>query len=69
MSEHTVRAFGEQLENLSTSVAQMGGLAETQFAEAIEAIARRDMALADAAIAGDPRIGDQGARAAATYGD
>ena len=56
MSEHTVRAFGEQLEGLSTSVAQMGGLAETQFGEAIEAIARRDMALAEAAIAGDPRI-------------
>ncbi|HEX3429308.1 MAG TPA: phosphate signaling complex protein PhoU [Rhizomicrobium sp.] len=56
MSEHTVRAFGEQLESLSTSVAQMGGLAETQFAEAIEAIAKRDMALAEAAIAGDPRI-------------
>ena len=56
MSEHTVRAFSDQLESLSTSVAQMGGLAETQFAEAIEAIARRDMALADAAIAGDPRI-------------
>lgn len=34
----------------------MGGLAETQFGEAIEAIARRDMALAEAAIAGDPRI-------------
>jgi len=56
MSEHTVRAFGEQLESLSTNVAQMGGLAETQFGEAIEAIARRDMALAEAAIAGDPRI-------------
>ena len=56
MSEHTVRAFSDQLESLSTSVAQMGGLAETQFAEAIEAIAKRDMALADAAIAGDPRI-------------
>jgi len=56
MSEHTVRAFSEQLESLSTSVAQMGGLAETQFAESIEAIARRDVALADAAIAGDPRI-------------
>jgi phosphate transport system protein len=56
MSEHTVKAFGEQLESLSTNVAQMGGLAETQFGEAIEAIAKRDMALAEAAIAGDPRI-------------
>src|SRR5437588_3820162 len=56
MSEHTVKAFGEQLESLSTNVAQMGGLAETQVAEAIDGIGRRDMAIAEAAIAGDPRI-------------
>ncbi|HEX4078344.1 MAG TPA: phosphate signaling complex protein PhoU [Rhizomicrobium sp.] len=56
MGEHTVRAFGEQLEGLAASVAQMGGLAEAQFADAIEAIGKRDMALAEAAIAGDPRI-------------
>lgn len=56
LSEHTVRAFGEQLESLATGVAQMGGLAEAQFADAIEAIAKRDMALAERAIAGDPRI-------------
>jgi phosphate transport system protein len=56
MGEHTVRAFGEQLESLAASVAQMGGLAEAQFADAIEAIGKRDMALAEAAIAGDPRI-------------
>jgi phosphate transport system protein len=56
MSEHTVKAFTEQLEALTRSVAQMGGLAEAQFADAIEAIARRDIALAEAAIAGDPRI-------------
>ena len=56
MSEHTVRAFSEQLESLATGVAQMGGLAEAQFTEAIEAIGKRDMSLAEAAIAGDPRI-------------
>ena len=42
MTEHTVKAFTEQLEGLSALVAQMGGLAEAQFAAAIEAIARRD---------------------------
>jgi phosphate transport system protein len=56
MTEHIVKAFTEQLEALTTSVAQMGGLAEAQLADAVEAIARRDTALADAAIAGDPRI-------------
>jgi phosphate transport system protein len=56
MTDHTVRAFGEQLESLSSGVAQMGGLAEAQLADAIEAIARRDTKLAEGAIAGDPRI-------------
>ena len=56
MSEHTVKAFGEQLEALSSSIAQMGGLAEAQLADAVEAIARRDTALAERVIAGDPRI-------------
>ena len=56
MSEHTVKAFTEQLESLATAMAQMGGLAEAQLADAIEAIAKRDTGLAEAAIAGDPRI-------------
>jgi phosphate transport system protein len=56
MSEHTVKAFTEQLEALASAVAQMGGLAEAQLADAVDAIARRDTALAESAIAGDPRI-------------
>jgi phosphate transport system protein len=56
MNDHTVKAFTEQLEALSSSVAQMGGLAEAQLSDAIDAIAKRDTALAESAIAGDPRI-------------
>src|SRR5262245_18106707 len=56
MTEHIVKAFSEQLENRATSVAQMGGLTEAQFADAVEAIARRDSALAEKAITGDGRI-------------
>jgi phosphate transport system protein len=56
MSEHTVKAFTEKLEALSSCVAQMGGLAEAQLADSIEAIAKRDTALAERVIAGDPRI-------------
>jgi phosphate transport system protein len=56
MSDHTVKAFTEQLEGLASSIAQMGGLAEAQLSDAIDAIARRDTALAESAIAGDPRI-------------
>ncbi len=56
MADHTVRAFTEQLEALASSVAQMGGLAEAQLADAIEAIARRDTARAEAVVAGDRRV-------------
>jgi phosphate transport system protein len=56
MTDHTVKAFSEHLESLSSGVARMGGLAEAQLADAVEAIARRDTKLAEGAIAGDPRI-------------
>jgi phosphate transport system protein len=56
MTEHTVKAFTDQLENLASSVAQMGGLAEAQLADAIDAIARRDTRLAEATVGGDKRI-------------
>ena len=55
-SEHTVKAFTEQLESLASAVAQMGGLAEAQLADAIDAIARRDSGLAEMAVGGDKRI-------------
>src|ERR1700684_2747995 len=56
MTEHTVKSFTEQLEGLSALVAQMGGLAEAQFAAAIEAISRRDSNAAESAVGGDARI-------------
>jgi len=56
MTEHTVKAFTDQLEALASTVAQMGGLAEAQLADAIDAIARRDTALAETTIGGDKRI-------------
>jgi phosphate transport system protein len=56
MSEHIVKAFTEQMEALATAVSQMGGLAEAQFGNAIEAIARRDASLAEAAIGSDLRL-------------
>ncbi len=52
MTEHTVKAFTEQLESLSAAVAKMGGLAEAQLADAIEAIGP----LAENAVGGDKRI-------------
>ncbi|HEX2590492.1 MAG TPA: PhoU domain-containing protein, partial [Rhizomicrobium sp.] len=56
MPDHTVKAFTEQLESLAAGIAQMGGLAETQLADAIEAIGKRDTAKAESAVGGDKRI-------------
>jgi phosphate transport system protein len=56
MNEHTVKAFTDQLEALASTVAQMGGLAEAQLADAIDAIARRDSARAESVVGGDKRI-------------
>jgi len=56
MNDHTVKAFTEQLEGLAASIAQMGGLAEAQFANAVDAVAKRDTGLAEGAVGGDKRI-------------
>jgi len=55
-SEHIVRAFDEDLNKLDNIIAEMGGLAEHQLADAIEAMVRRDSALAEQVIASDRRI-------------
>ncbi len=56
MSEHIVKAFTEQLETLASTVAQMGGLAEAQLADSVDAIGKRDSALAERTVAGDARV-------------
>jgi len=55
-SEHIVRAFDEDLNKLDNIIAEMGGLAEQQLADAIEAMVRRDSTLAEQVIASDKRI-------------
>ena len=56
MSDHIVKAYDEDLANLKTMLAQMGGLAEDHLAKAIEALSRRDTKLADVVIAQDEKI-------------
>lgn len=58
MADHIVKSFQDQLEALSTRIVQMGGLCETQLTDAIEAIARRDMALAEKIVGHDAKIDD-----------
>jgi phosphate transport system protein len=56
MSEHTVKSYESELEAISTHVAQMGGVAEALLQGAIDALQRRDSALADRMIESDRRI-------------
>ena len=56
MNDHIVKSFTEQLDGLANCVAQMGGLVEAQFGNAIEAIAKRDTNQAEIAISTDKRV-------------
>jgi phosphate transport system protein len=58
MTDHTVRAFTEELEALSADIARMGGLAERALTDAVTAIARRDASIAKTVIEGDIKIDD-----------
>ncbi|MDB5479872.1 MAG: phosphate transport system regulatory protein PhoU [Caulobacteraceae bacterium] len=54
--EHTVRAYDEELDAITAELARMGGLAEAEVADSIQAIATRDMALASSVILRDARL-------------
>ncbi|MEE8438834.1 MAG: phosphate signaling complex protein PhoU [Micropepsaceae bacterium] len=56
MNEHIVKSFTEQLDALANCIAQMGGLVEAQFGNAIEAMAKRDTQQAETAISTDKRV-------------
>jgi phosphate transport system protein len=56
MQQHIVTSYEEDLNHLTAEVARMGGLAEAQVSDAIQAFARRDIALAEAVTQRDRRI-------------
>ena len=56
MTQHTVKAYDDELDQLTAEVARMGGLAEAQVADAIESVARRDVALGRAVIERDQKL-------------
>jgi phosphate transport system protein len=56
VSEHTTRVFDTDLTRLTQLVAQMGGFAQKQVSDAIEALSRRDVALARQVIAADATV-------------
>jgi phosphate transport system protein len=56
MPPHTVKAYGDELNQLTAEVARMGGLAEAQVADSVDSVARRDVALARAVVDRDTRL-------------
>src|SRR5688572_31814278 len=55
-TEHTLKRFDEELERLNATLNEMGGLTESQLADALLAVRDRDTSLAERVIATDPRI-------------
>lgn len=56
MAEHTVKAFDEDITRLRGLIAEMGGLAEVAIHEALDALVRGDVELAESVVARDKKI-------------
>ena len=55
-SEHIVTSFDQELNELKNKVSEMGGLAEAQLVNALEAMQRRDTELATRTVEADARV-------------
>ena len=56
MSDHIVKSYDRDLENLGRKIAEMGGLAEKMLAEAMEALSLLNIEVAQRVIATDARL-------------
>jgi phosphate transport system protein len=56
MTEHTVKAFDEDITRLRGLIAEMGGLAEVALEEAMDALVNHNMELAAEVVARDKRL-------------
>ena len=56
MNTHIVKTYGDELDQLAAEVVLMGGIAESQVADAVEAVARRDVALAQSVVQRDIKL-------------
>ena len=56
MTEHTVKSYEEELNALSAECARMGGLAESQVADAVTAVVKRNKDLASAVVVRDDKL-------------
>lgn len=55
-NDHIVRSFDDDLGRIDAIIAEMGGLAERQLADAVQALVKRDSDLAQSVIASDKKI-------------
>jgi phosphate transport system protein len=56
ISEHTAKAFDADLQEITRVVAEIGGLAEKQVADAIDALSKRDSYSAQVVVSTDTKI-------------
>ncbi|HEY0146319.1 MAG TPA: PhoU domain-containing protein, partial [Methylovirgula sp.] len=56
MTDHTVRAYDDELEALGRKIAEMGGIAEQMLSNAMDALATLDSDLARVTISMDLRL-------------
>jgi len=56
VSEHIIKSYDEELQRLDDTITQMGGVAESQLAAAIDAVVKRDSDFATEVIENDARI-------------
>jgi phosphate transport system protein len=58
VSDHTTRVFDADLIKVTQKVAEMGGFAQKQITDAMDALARRDVVLAHQVVAADTVVDD-----------
>ncbi|MEA2818268.1 MAG: phosphate transport system protein [Bradyrhizobium sp.] len=55
-SDHTAKAFDEDLQELNRLLSEMGGLAERQIADSVDALIRRDITLGTNVVVADGHV-------------
>jgi phosphate transport system protein len=56
MSDHTVRAYDKELEDLGRKIAEMGGISEKMLSDAMDALGSLDVSLAHTVVSTDMRL-------------
>ena len=56
MADHTVKSYDDELKNLREDILRMGGIAEAQFASAIQSVTKRDADVAALTVKGDVKL-------------